>query len=229
MGYDHPAIFERVREATLKVQRNEAAFERDSVAFEKPECNGPLLAALFEAAASDNGELRVLDFGGSLGSAYFQHRSFLSSIHRIRWGVVEQAHYVDYGRSSVEDGVLRFFTSVDECVAAFRPNLALFGSVLQYVKEYQEILRSVTTVRPRVIVMDRGIVHAGDEDVVYVQRVPRWISKVSYPCYSLSESRLVAQLHNESYQLVGSFEAPPLDGLTAISATLKTHIFRRID
>jgi hypothetical protein len=36
-GYDAAAIFEKTREATRKVRNGEAAFERDSVTFDKPD------------------------------------------------------------------------------------------------------------------------------------------------------------------------------------------------
>ena len=52
----------------LKVKSGELAYERDSVGFEKPSFNWPLLAALREEALRSNSHLHVIDFGGSLGS-----------------------------------------------------------------------------------------------------------------------------------------------------------------
>src|SRR5712691_6915719 len=75
-GYDAPAIVEKTREALLKVKNGSAAFERDSVLFEKPDYPFPIIAATLKQALASDGRLSVLDFGGSLGSSYFQCRSF---------------------------------------------------------------------------------------------------------------------------------------------------------
>jgi putative methyltransferase (TIGR04325 family) len=78
-GYSSPEILEKTRAAVLKVKAGQAEFERDSVAFDRPQHEFPLLAGLLRAAAAANGCLSVLDFGGSLGSTYFQSRKFLST------------------------------------------------------------------------------------------------------------------------------------------------------
>ena len=66
-GYDSDLILQKVKDATLKVKKGEAVYERDSVLFDEIEYSWPLLSGLMLAAAKRNGELNVLDFGGSLG------------------------------------------------------------------------------------------------------------------------------------------------------------------
>ena len=97
-GYDAPVILERTRDALRKVRDGEVAFERDSVVFAEQDYQFPLLACLLRAALESRGELNVLDFGGSLGSSYFQCRSFLPPLARLRWNIVEQAKHVECGR-----------------------------------------------------------------------------------------------------------------------------------
>src|SRR5690348_7188183 len=82
-GYDSAKIFERVRDAALKVKQGEAAFERDSVCFYEEEYRWPSLACLLAIAAERQGHLRVLDLGGSLGSYYYQHRKLLSLLKPV--------------------------------------------------------------------------------------------------------------------------------------------------
>jgi len=83
-GYDSEAIFTAVLAATLKVKHGKAAFERDSVTFEQVEYAWPVLSGLMWAAARNGGKLNVLDFGGALGSAYFQNKKFLKSLAEVR-------------------------------------------------------------------------------------------------------------------------------------------------
>ena len=78
-GYDDGAIVDRVLAASLAVRRGDALFERDSVLFHKPEPRYPLLAEMLAVGLQKGGRLSVLDFGGALGSLYYQHRSFLAA------------------------------------------------------------------------------------------------------------------------------------------------------
>src|SRR5436305_14010450 len=84
-GYAAPEILQKTRAALLKVKAGEAAFERDSVIFDTMQYNFSLLAGLLRAAAANHGRLSVLDFGGSLGSTYFQQRSFLCDVTDLHW------------------------------------------------------------------------------------------------------------------------------------------------
>jgi len=102
-GYDDASILDKVRDATLKVKHGEAAYERDSVIFPAVAYTWPLLAGLMSTAALHDGRLSVLDFGGSLGSSYFQNRAFLDTLSDVSWGVVEQRHYVACGQELLAD------------------------------------------------------------------------------------------------------------------------------
>lgn len=44
---------------------------------------------------------------------------------------MEQAHFVAAGRENIEDERLAFYPTIAECVAAEKPNVVLFSSVLQ--------------------------------------------------------------------------------------------------
>ncbi|MDO8590885.1 MAG: methyltransferase, TIGR04325 family, partial [bacterium] len=103
-GYDTDVILEKVKSAALKVKRGEAAFERDSVAFGKPKYVWPVLAILLWIASQKQNSLTVMDFGGSLGSLYFQHRKFLDQLNKLSWNVVEQPKFALCGKENFEDG-----------------------------------------------------------------------------------------------------------------------------
>src|SRR5215211_4348062 len=71
-GYNDTLILERVKDSLLKVKNGEAVYERDSVLFDKIQYAWPLLACLENVALKDKGRLHLVDFGGSLGSSYYQ-------------------------------------------------------------------------------------------------------------------------------------------------------------
>jgi len=75
-GYDSEIILKKVTDALLKVKDGEASGERDSVLFDKVQYSWPLLAGLLWIASRNNNRLTLLDFGGSLGTSYFQNKLF---------------------------------------------------------------------------------------------------------------------------------------------------------
>ncbi len=211
-GYDADDILARVLDATLKVRRGEAAYERDSVLFDRIDYVWPVTAGLMWAAARANGRLDVLDFGGSLGSSYFQHARLLAALAEVRWGVVEQPHFARAGQAALQDERLRFHESIGQCLAASRPNVILLSSVLQYLADPLPVITELCAVGAGVIIVDKTIVNTSLRHRIYVQHVPASIYRASYPCRSLSESALVASF-GPAYRLECAFDsadAPPL-------------------
>ena len=188
-GYDAPTILERVRKATLKVKHGEAVFERDSVCFDYEEYRWPTLGCLLRVAAENGGKLRVLDFGGSLGSFYFQHRKHFRDLKEVRWSVVEQAHFVDCGREEFQDDVLKFYESIDDCMEVGTVDVVFCSSVLEYLEKPYEILESMVRSGIPYILLDRTPFIEGTCDRLTVQHVPATIYPASYPAWFFSEVR----------------------------------------
>jgi putative methyltransferase (TIGR04325 family) len=185
-GYDAKDILAKVLTATLKVRNGEAAFERDSVLFKDVEYAWPLLAGLMWAAARNRGKLNVLDFGGSLGSSYFQNRKFLQTLPEVCWNVVEQAHYVEAGRSHIQSDGLRFYQSIEDCLKETQPNVILLSSVLQYLESPFKLLSELEKIGASCLIVDRTPFSTHSEDKLFVQRVPAWIYSASYPMWVFS-------------------------------------------
>lgn len=200
-GYDAREIFEKTKAAALAVRDGRAAFERDSVLFIRPEFRWEALAAILWQAVRDRGDLRVLDFGGSLGSVYFQSRPYLADLPVVNWGVVEQAHYVEFGNRELASDRLRFFLCIEECGKAIQPNVIFFGAVLQYLPTPFAVLESILSLRAASIVFDRLAVFDQPEDRLTVQRVPKEIYSASYPAWFFSENRFLKFMDTGGYRL----------------------------
>jgi putative methyltransferase (TIGR04325 family) len=224
-GYDAPAILAKTRDAVLKVKRGEAAYERDSVLFDKVEHSFPLLAGLLRAAARQQGELRVLDFGGALGSTYFQSREFLAPVSKLVWCIVEQPAQVACGKSDLESKELRFFSSVDECLAACPPNLLLLSSVLQYLPSPYETLGELVQRRIPHLIIDRTSFLEGEGERLTVQHVPASIYPASYPAWFLSESRLQGIIQEAGYRMLADFPAADVGSPIGAKACCKGFIY----
>lgn len=227
IGYQSDEILAKALDATLKVYNGQAAFERDSVVFDEIEYSWPLLAGLMLAAARNGGKLHVLDFGGALGSSYFQNRRFLASLSDVRWNIIEQPHFVAAGRTYIEHGNLRFYGDVDECLAEHEPNVALFSGVLQCLSEPWGILGRVLRIGCDTVILDRTCyVNHGNRERIRIQQVPESIYRASYPCRFFVEREMVSFIEKAGYRLVEQFDA--LDKLDP-DASWKGHIFVRQD
>jgi len=185
-GYDGEVILARVLASTLKVKHGEAAFERDSVLFDEIEYVWPVLAGLMWAAARNGGKLNVLDFGGALGSAYFQNKRFLQSLSEVRWNVVEQPHYVDAGQTHIQDERLRFYKTIESCLAENQPNVIILSSVLQYLASPDDIVKQLNKVGATCLIVDRTPFSGSEDNKLIIQHVPPSIYKASYPMWIFS-------------------------------------------
>lgn len=212
-GYDAEQVLQRVSEAALKVKRGEALFERDSVCFEKAEFRWPVLACMLSVAASRSSNLNVLDFGGSLGSFYFQHKDFFSNLMQVRWAIVEQAQFVKFGQEHLQDDVLRFYDSIESCSIQQPIDVVLLSSVIQYLEKPREVLSSLAAIGAPYILIDRTSFIAHESDRLTVQTVPKAIYDASYPAWFFSEKLFLKTMLDLNYRLQTEFPCPEVIGL----------------
>lgn len=224
-GYNADSILAKVLDATLKVKHGEVAFERDSVVFDEIEYSWPVTAGLMWAAARHGGRLDVLDFGGSLGSSYFQNKRFLTHLSDVRWNVVEQTHYAEAGQQHITDRHLRFYSSIDLCLLDNQPNTVLLSSVLQYLPEPFRLLKNLLSKGIDTVILDRtSYLNNCDRQRICVQHVPASIYDASYPIRFFVESEILKIFSEAGYELVEDFVA--LDKLET-TVTWKGHLFVR--
>jgi putative methyltransferase (TIGR04325 family) len=204
-GYDSDVILEKVKASALKVKIGSSAYERDSVLFEKTEYSFPLLSGLMWIAARNKGKLNVMDFGGSLGSSYFQNRLFLDSISEVNWCIVEQPGFVKAGIEYFEDEKLHFFYSIDECMNSYDIDVIILSSVLQYIEKPFVLLDQIMSAGFKYILIDRTP-FINRNDRITLQKVHPGIYKGSYPCWFFNKDRFINRINNY-YKLVIEFDA----------------------
>ena len=226
-GYDTAVILQRTRDALLKVKRNEGLYERDSVVFEKAQHAFPLLAGLLRAAVASNGRLSVVDFGGSLGSSYFQCRNFLHPVRSLEWLIVDQPAQVACGREDFESNELLFYNSVEECIARHQPNVLLLSSVLQYLPLPYEFLQQLIHYGFEQVIIDRTPFLVSGQERLTVQHVPSCIYPASYPAWFFDESKVTHCFASGGYGLVADFAASDTLSPEGESAYFKGFIFAK--
>lgn len=202
-GYDSDEILSKVRDALLKVKNGEAVYERDSVLFDEIEYSWALLASLMWVAARSEGKLRVLDFGGSLGSTYYQNRRFLSALNLVEWNIVEQERFVECGKKHFEDDILKFFLTANEAMRERPSQILLLGSTLQYIEHPFELLDSCLSLSFKYILFDRTPFVVGKKrDIISLQKVPSFIYKASYPSWIFYDKKLIKHIEEKGFSMV---------------------------
>lgn len=219
-GYSAPNILDRVLVSTLKVKSGEAVFERDGLLFDKPQYPWPLISSLLYAVSKSSGKINVVDFGGSLGSSFFQCRKFLLHLKQnLRWIVVEQPHFVKAGRKHIADDVLEFTETIEQALNANSTNILILGSVLQYLPSPRSLLEEHLKYNWDYVIVDRTPFLIGKAiDRLTIQSVPPSIYSAKYPAWFFNEKTFLNSfIYN--YQMFAEWNSPdkyPIEGANTI-------------
>jgi putative methyltransferase (TIGR04325 family) len=206
-GYDSDEIIDKVKIASLKVKNGEATYERDSVVFDKIEYSYPVLSMLLWSSNDNN--LNVIDFGGSLGSTYFQYKFFLRKFKSLSWNIVEQEKYVEVGKQFFEDDLLKFHYSLESVFNhnSTKIDLVIMSSVLQYIEDPYNLLDKILCLNINNILIDITTINTENTDRITIQNVDPSIYTASYPCWFFDESKLINYICSYNYSLVIDWNA----------------------
>jgi len=226
-GYDADIILQTVKASLLKVKNGEAVYERDSVLFDKIEYSWELLASFIWIASHNEWRLNLIDFGGSLGSTYFQNKKLLDSFSSVKWNIIEQPNFVEEGKCSFENETLKFYSSIDECINASKETIqiALFSGVLQYLKQPYSILEQVIKENIQYIIITRTRFTLDNTERITVQKIPHSIYNASYPCHLLNEKEVLSFFEKHGYECLADFQSPESIN---IPSTNKGLIFKKL-
>ena len=200
-GYDQKIILEKVLHSTLAVKNGEKVYERDSVFFENIQYSWIASCGLLLAASSSEGQLSVLDFGGSLGSCYFQNRNLINRLTKVKWNIIEQEHFVDAGNKFIKIDELMFYNNIQECLNKNKPNVILISSALQYLKNPLDVLNQLKDSGAKYLIIDRTPFSDFSNDRILIQKVPEYIYEASYPIRVFSQECIIKVLE-ENWHLI---------------------------
>jgi putative methyltransferase (TIGR04325 family) len=198
-GYDDGVILQKVIDATLAVQQGKAAYERDSVLFYEKQYDWFVMTALLHVY-SQNHKLNVVDFGGALGSIYFQHKFLLDPLQSLEWRIVEQTTFTEAGKKQIHDDRLFFDDSLSDAFSNRNIDLVMFRCVLPYLEHPYEILEETLRLKPAYILIDRNPFIEG-KDRICVQKVPKSIVDSSYPAHFFNKNKMLDFLTRD-YEVV---------------------------
>ncbi|QIP01739.2 methyltransferase, TIGR04325 family [Bradyrhizobium symbiodeficiens] len=202
-------------------------FERDGVVFSTPIVPFELLTFLLRAAGRSGGTLKVLDFGGSLGSTYRQCRPFLDHLRQLRWNVVEQPAMVEIGKARFADDQLRFFDRIGDATEGSAPDVVIFSGVLQYLDDPYHVLAEACACGASTIIVDRNPVCALAQDVLAVQVVSSDIFPARLP-FRIFGAGMIENAMGSAYRKVAEFGCVDSDAvLKALDVRFRGQAFER--
>ena len=205
-GYQDPAIAEKVAISAKKILSGAAIYERDSVIFENREFSFPLAASLLWIATKTQGQLRVLDYGGGLGTSFFQNKPFISEVPHLEWSIVEQPSFLEHARILFNDHPLRFYSSLTEGLKTAKPHFVLLSSSLQYVEKPYEVLSEIADAKVEVIMIDRSLFSSDTSDYATRQHVLQSIFPATIPTWVFSKKKFLEYME-QKYSLLSEFPA----------------------
>lgn len=205
-GYEADHIVEKVKTAMLLVKNGQAVYERDSVVFDKIDYSWPLLSAILWIAHQKKSQINLIDFGGSLGSTYFQNKSYLNILHKVQWNIVEQDNFVNIGKKFFQDDILKFFTDLATCKQMTQANTLLISSSLQYLEDPFKMINIIKNLQFDYIILDRTGFADIPNHIITIQRVPPWIYDASYPCWVFNYNKFL-NLLTDQYEVLAEFDA----------------------
>lgn len=209
-GYDPDIYLNQLIKAVQITQNDPTKCERDSIILDQVTYPYPLLNSLFALAMKFRSQnLSIIDFGGSLGSLYFQNKKFLSLLPHFTWHILEQEKIIQAGKRLFENQQLFFHQDIQELQNKLPPKSTKFlilSSVLQYLEmPYQTLGSLIKSFDFDVILIDRTPFSTNNTHQITIQKVPLTIYSAQYPCHLFSKQELLASLTSAGYQLLDEF------------------------
>lgn len=207
LGYDAEEIFNKSAQAALAVKTGQAKYERDSVLFYDNKKMFELLYAI-TSTYNTQGRVDILDYGGGMGSMYFQHREMLRDFN-YTWIIKEQRKFVEYGNCNLADDILSF---TEEMTSAINANMVILGSSLQYIEDAQMVLKEIIEMKPYIVFIDRTPVCTGGNNDsliygVFREIVHKPIYEAQYPMYVFDKDVMYNFMKNQGeYALVAEWK-----------------------
>lgn len=211
-GWDSIEITEKTFRAALKVRDGEAEFEQDTILHNQIHYSPTILAFLLLHVSTRRHHIDLVDFGGSLGTNYFQSRKLLRHMSGlpVSWRIVERPTIANLGRAHFANSELSFFTTLDEALRDSPTDAFLFSGSLQYVRQPADLVSQVIARGARLIAFDRVLTSPTRAHAVFIQAPdPRCYYASTYPVWRFSTDLLVESLDRQGFGLVEHFTLTP--------------------
>lgn len=169
-------------------------------------------------------EISILDFGGGFGTVFIDLKYYLKNLDiKLKWIIIEQEKIVEWCSKEYYDNGIIYEKSLEDIDKEEKIDFALFGSSIQYLEAYQDIIAAVKALNPRRIALLKTPV--ADKTFVNIQHVNNKGNYnhyvANYACRVVAEDELVS-LFSDGYRLEDSAE----DLFNSANNSLDCHIVK---
>lgn len=204
-GYDDPSITEKTLSSIVETKDQSDRYERDSSIIEGTPDFAFNSLRWIKSFAKEN-KINLVDFGGSLGSSFFQLKPSLDN-YSVKWNVIEQEHVAAVGKSKLENEQLKFFSNFQNIPDASSISTFFSSSAIQYLQDPYKVLHDLNLGQFNYLIFDRLSVLESDKDRLTIQVVPKKRYKAIYPCWFLSKKKFLNYLIDLGFALIDSYSS----------------------
>ena len=141
-----------------------------------------LLSVVAAIVCHERGGVKILDFGGGIGFAYYQVAQSLPSRKNFEYHIVEMEAVAKAGRDFFKDEPNIFFSDSLPEGDELTFDLVYLGSSLQYIERWETMLIQLCGYKPRYVLFTDLL--AGDiptfatAQIYYGSKIPAWFFNV---------------------------------------------------
>ena len=199
-SYEDEIIFNKLKKTYNSIKdKNIEFYERDScILKDKPNETDLIEFQQKNIVINDNRE--VLDYGGSLGSRFFSNYKFIKN-NKIKWNIVEQKNIAKYGKSFLQNNLLSFYNDLGECFLEKNINCVIFSGSLQYLDNYNKILKEIKKAKIKYVFLDNLPLSDYKRHRIFVQNISKKIYDSSYPIRIFSKSLFLDEVKKLNFSI----------------------------
>jgi putative methyltransferase (TIGR04325 family) len=160
-------------------------------------------AALYWISRIQPRNLKLFDFGGSVGNLYYSYSPYLRELESVEWTVFEIPNVVETGREIAAERKAAGLRFVD-CVDSFRSEqiLLVSGAFHYWEQDIPAFVRHFGD-SPQHLIINRSPVHEVQPSFIAVQGTP----SCAFPCKVWNSGELVSAFAACGYQLIDRWRA----------------------
>lgn len=197
-GYRNQKILNKIIKNTIISSNNDKFYERDGELLS--DNNYPKEIIKF-INLNYKKKLKLIDFGGSLGSFFFQNRSKIKA-KLIEWIIYEQEYLVNAGLKNIKHKNIHFIKNIKK-LKKFKPDIVLFSSVLEYLEKPKKHINEMLKIKSiKYIIIDRLIVSNDNKDKIFIQKNPKKYFNMSYPCRIFSKNNFLLNYFKNQKKII---------------------------
>lgn len=226
-NYDNKKIIRKTLKAFLISRKDSKIIDRDGEIVYKKNNNFKLLTCINNILKQEKNF--IIDFGGSLSNFYRTNKNFLNK-RKTHWLVLDNREICKLGKKYFKFSNVNFFYNEKDLLFyiyknKIKINLIIFSSSLQYINNFEEILRSLMKTNCKNIIIERQPILKTGITKYCLQRVPFWNGNYSFAVKLYNYFHLVSILNKYNFFLKKKISALGDDFL---NGEYKTLIFQKI-